>query len=63
MKLNYVNYYSLISEKTNTNYRDWEELDGIGSGVGDERWFRNIKTGQEVYIVNDQNDVTISLLD
>ena len=54
---------SLLHElcyKTDTTPSDWEQLDHPDSGVGIEKWYRNIHTEDEYYCCDDQGEITIS---
>jgi hypothetical protein len=46
-----------LLEKTNTKKSNWEQFDGIPSGVGVEFWYRNKKTQEEAYICIDQGEI------
>jgi hypothetical protein len=46
--------------ETLTSESDWEEMDGPDSGVGIDYWYRNVETGDEVYVNEDQGEYTLS---
>ena len=49
-----------LCNETGTNPEDWEDIDGPTTGVGVERWFRHKEDGREVYLCDDQGDISIS---
>jgi hypothetical protein len=49
-----------LAERTHAQQTDWELIDGPESGVGIERWYRNIKTGQEAYAVDNNGAISVS---
>lgn len=50
---------SFVIAKYGGDEDDWVELEGVPSGVGVDYWFKNKKTGQEVYVNNDQGVINI----
>lgn len=40
---------------------DWVEINAIDSSVGNDYWYRNVETNQEVYVNVDQDNVTMEL--
>ncbi len=55
------NVKKAVAEKTGTNVRDWQYIDGPTTGVGIEFWLHNNKTGVTVYYCDDQGNVSISV--
>lgn len=49
-----------LCSQTDTQPDDWEQLDHPESGVGIERWYRNLINGDEYYCCEDQGEITIS---
>jgi hypothetical protein len=56
-----VNYEKMLAELTSTSEKDWSSIDGPETGVGEDYWYTNAKTRQEVYINNDQGFVVVEM--
>jgi hypothetical protein len=50
-----------LCQQTYTKPEDWEELDGPESGNGVDYWFVNVHSGREVYVNDDQGNITVDL--
>ena len=54
-------HIDLIIAQYGGEVNDWIELDGPDSSVGNDYWYKNVKTNQEVYINVDQGAVTMEV--
>lgn len=54
---------AMIAQRTGTEADDWEEFDGPESGVGVDYWYGHKTLGWQAYVVVDQDDVSISVVD
>jgi len=52
---------SKLCKETGTTEDDWEDMDGLETGVGVESWFRHVSDGREAYCVEDQGEITVSV--
>jgi hypothetical protein len=48
-----------LCRQTGTKPKSWKAVDGPETGVGVEYWFEHKRTGETVYVCDDQGHITI----